>query len=610
MNKNSVLGLVFIGAIIVGFSVYSNKQTQEQQAERRRADSVAYANARVTSDTSVQHAIANEIAKAVSEQQQTFPEEFYTIENDVLTLTLSNKGGRVRSARVKNYTTYSGDSLTLMNDNDDYFSLQFYTDNSSNFETGTLQFVPQRDIKRYAMRENEDEYSFTLRHTLADNRYVDYVYTLRRGSYMVDFDINTVGLNNVTNVDLQWVNNAHRQEKAFDNENNYTTIAYRYPNEDGIEEMSIGKGNESEDVKVRLHWFAFKQQFFSSFLVAQSEPFGGARLEYQTYGEQHDANGLIKQYSAFVQIPYKPHQDQKIDLAFYFGPNKYSILKSYDQKFEAVVPLGSWIIGWVNRFLVIPIFDMLEKHIVSYGLIILILTLIIKLLLFPLTFKSYMSSAKMRILKPDVDRIAKKYPSSNDAMKKQQETMALYKKTGVSPMGGCLPILIQFPILIALFRFFPASIELRQQPFLWADDLSAYDSILNLPFSIPFYGDHVSLFTLLMAAALYISSRMNMSQTPDTGMPGMKFMMLYMMPIMLLMWFNSYSAGLSYYYCLSNIITIAQNLITRRMVDESKLHARLKENSKKPVKKSTFQAKLETMAKRAQQQNQQQRKRK
>jgi YidC/Oxa1 family membrane protein insertase len=326
---------------------------------------------------------------------------------------------------------------------------------------------------------------------------------------------------------------------------------------------------------------------------------------YLTYKPNNREN-FLKRYVANIQLPIAMQRDQELPMAFYFGPNHYSTLKSCEGNFHKLVPLGGWVVGWINRLVVIPIFDLLGKYISSYGIIILILTIIIKLVLFPLTFKSYLSSAKMRLLKPDVDRIAHKYPKKEDALKKQQETMSLYKKAGASPMGGCLPILVQFPILIAMFRFFPASIELRQQSFLWADDLSGYDSILNLPFSIPFYGDHISLFTLLMAAALFVSSRMSMSQTPDTGMPGMKFMTLYLMPAMMLFWFNSYAAGLSYYYFLSNLITIGQNFATRRLVNENKLHAQMKENSKKPVKKSRFQAKLEEVARKQQQQQRQQ----
>ncbi|GHU96195.1 membrane protein insertase YidC [Bacteroidia bacterium] len=604
MDKNSVLGFVAIGAILVGFSVYQSKQAKQAAAEKHRLDSIAYAN--IPIEALVPPAAPQEVVPALLPPRAERETKNYVIENDVIALTISEKGGRICEAKLKNYTTYGGDALKLLSGKLDEFSLQFYTNNSQNFETQNLFFEAQTTSQHIVLQQ--DTLSFVMRLSLAPNKYVDYVYTLHQGSYRVDFTVNTVGLDNVAQVDLLWTNDARRYEKAFANENNYTTIAYRYPNEDGIEDVGVSTSGKQENIKTKLRWIAFKQQFFSSILWAKNEAFEGAQLSYETYGEHHP-DTLIKHYTARVQVSYQPHRDQSIAWAFYLGPNKYSTLKLHEQKFEKIVPLGGWIIGWINRFVVIPIFDLLENHIASYGLIILILTIIIKLVLFPLTYKSYLSSAKMRVLKPDVDKITKKYPNKTDAMKKQQETMALYKKTGVSPMGGCLPILVQFPILVAMFRFFPASIELRQQPFLWADDLSAYDSILNLPFSIPFYGDHISLFTLLMAVALYVSSRMNMAQTPDTGMPGMKFMTLYLMPVMLLVWFNSYSAGLSYYYCLSNLITIGQNLITRRMVNEEKLHAQLKENSKKPIKKSKFQAKLESMAKQAQLQQKQQQKR-
>ncbi|MDK2979484.1 MAG: YidC/Oxa1 family rane protein insertase, partial [Bacteroidales bacterium] len=284
---------------------------------------------------------------------------------------------------------------------------------------------------------------------------------------------------------------------------------------------------------------------------------------------------------------------------FYFGPNHYTTLKKQGLEFERIIPLGWGIFGWINRFVVIPVFNFLDNFIANYGLIILILTILIKTVLFPLTYKSYLSSAKMRVLKPEIDLINKKFPKKEDAMKKQQATMALYKKSGVNPMGGCIPMLIQFPILIALFRFFPSSIELRQKSFLWADDLSSYDSILDLPFDIPFYGDHVSLFTLLMALALFFSTKINSGQMGDSNqqMPGMKFMMNYMMPVMLLFFFNGYSAGLSYYYFLSNVITMGQTLIIRRFVDDESLLKKLHENKKKPVKKSKWQQRLEEAAK-------------
>ncbi|MDR0566170.1 MAG: membrane protein insertase YidC [Prevotellaceae bacterium] len=613
MDRNTFYGFLAIGAILIGFSYYTSKQSEKYAQEKHRLDSIAAENFAAEKAAAESAYGSNRAAPAAAGQPNALTskelpaqaaaaaeQQFYTIENDVVAVTLTNRGGRVYSVKIKPYQAYNSQPLVLFEGDKNDFALTFYTDDSRNFTTSDFFFTPQTPETSYTLAEDEAAYTFVMRLQLGEGQLVDYEYTLRKGSYMVDFNLRLEGLHNVTNADLLWSYSAFQQEKAFGNENSYSTVAYSYPGETSIEELGMGDGSKEETVKTRLQWVAFKQQFFSSILVAKGENFYGAYVGYHTY-KPDNRERLLKQYAANVQLPIAARRDQSLPMAFYFGPNHYSTLKSYESNFHKLVPLGGWIIGWINRLLVIPIFDLLGKYIASYGVIILILTIIIKLLLFPLTFKSYISSAKMRLLKPDVDRIAKKYPKKEDAMKKQQETMALYKKAGASPMGGCLPILVQLPILIAMFRFFPASIELRQQSFLWADDLSGFDSILSLPFSIPFYGDHISLFTLLMAAALFVSSRMSMAQTPDTGMPGMKFMTLYLMPAMMLFWFNSYAAGLSYYYFLSNLITIGQNFATRRLVNEDKLHARMKENSKKPVKKSKFQAKLEEMARKQQQ---------
>ncbi|MGL4907906.1 MAG: membrane protein insertase YidC [Bacteroidales bacterium] len=604
MDKNTLFGMLAIGAILFGFSYYNTKQNEQYRLEKHRLDSIALQQKNnsipVEPISTEPQTLKLESQSASIVLQPTQEEEFYTIENDVLEVTLSNKAGRIYSVNLKDYKSYNGEKLLLFDGANNRFSCQFYTNDSRNFETSQLYFTPQTEIRHQVLSDGDSVLNFVMRLQVSDIQIVDYIYTLRPNSYMIDFSIKTMGVHNVTNADLYWSHDVFQHEKAFDNENNYSTIAYNYPNETSMEELSIGTSSEKESVKTRLHWVAFKQQFFSSILIAKDDMLGGAELTYSTYKPNNNAR-YLKNYSASITLPIVPQRDINLPMAFYFGPNHYSTLKSFDANLDKLVPMGTWIIGWINRFLVIPIFDFLGKYIGSYGLIILILTIIIKLLLFPLTFKSYSSSAKMRLLKPDIDKIAKKYPKKEDAMKKQQETMAFYKKAGVSPMGGCLPIFIQLPILIAMFRFFPASIELRQQSFLWADDLSGFDSILNLPFNVPFYGDHISLFTLLMAITLFVSSRMSMSQTPDTGMPGMKFMTLYMMPVMMLFWFNSYAAGLSYYYFLSNLITIAQNYVSRSLVSDEKLHERMRQNSKKPVKKSRFQAKLEEMARMQQQ---------
>jgi len=392
---------------------------------------------------------------------------------------------------------------------------------------------------------------------------------------------------------LNWSQKLPQLEKGAKNENNYTTVGYSYPNSD-YEEISPMKAEEKKDVTTKVKWIAYKHQFFSSILVADNG-FEGISIKTTTLKD----NVNLKEFNGRISLPLKDGVNETVGLSIYFGPNHFKTLKSYNMGFEKIVPLGRWIIRWVNRYLVIPVFNVLGSRIASYGLIIFLLTLFLKIILFPLTYKSYLSSAKMRVLKPQVDEINAKYPKKEDAMKKQQSVMALYRKVGVNPMGGCIPILIQFPILIAMFRFFPASFELRQQSFLWADDLSSYDSIMNLPFNIWGYGDHISLFTLLMAAALFITSKQNADQMGDTNaqMPGMKFMMIYLMPVMMIVWFNNYAAGLSYYYFLANVITLIQTYVIRRFVDDEAILAKLHENAKKPVKKSKFQEKLEQIAK-------------
>ena len=376
----------------------------------------------------------------------------------------------------------------------------------------------------------------------------------------------------------------------------------------------MSEDSRTKEVTSAVNWVAFKQQFFSSVFIAPQN------VSYASMGftTAQPGSGYIKDFTARMTVPYTP-QTEGYDFAFYFGPNKYSILRKVtlgeeeeEIALERLIPLGWGIFGWINRWCVIPVFDFLRNFIGSFGIIILILAVLIRLVISPMTYKSYVSMAKMRLIKPQVDELTKKYPKQEDAMKRQQATMELYKKAGINPMGGCIPMLIQMPILIAMFRFFPASIELRDQHFLWADDLSSYDSVLNLPFSIPFYGDHVSLFALLMALSTFAYSYYNYQQTASSQpqMAGMKFMMVYMMPIMLLFWFNDYSSGLCYYYLLSNLLTIGQTLVIRRMVDDSKIQAIMAANAAKKSngKKSKFQQRYEELMR--QQEAQQRAKRK
>ncbi|MBI4648829.1 MAG: membrane protein insertase YidC, partial [Bacteroidia bacterium] len=377
-------------------------------------------------------------------------------------------------------------------------------------------------------------------------------------------------------------------------ENQYTAIYYKFYG-DEVENLSESASDDEENISTKLSWIAYKQQFFSSFLIANSS-FNNAMLK-QTDLPLSDK--YLKKFSANIGIPFSETEQDSIGMRFYFGPNRYNILTDYDLDMERIIPLGwgFFLMQWINRFAVIPVFNFLEGFIENYGIIILILTILLKIVLFPIAYKSYVSTAKMRVLKPQVDEINKKIPKEK-TIERQQEVMKLYKRAGVNPMGGCIPMLLQFPILIAMFRFFPASIELRQKSFLWADDLSSYDSILNLPFTIPFYGNHVSLFCLLMTASTIIYTWLQQSTSAQTTqMPGMKLMM-YMFPVMFLFMFNSYSSGLSYYYLLANLLTFAQMAIIKRFfIDDEAVLKKLEEAKNKPIKKSRWQERLEKFAK-------------
>lgn len=599
MNKNTVIALILVAVIMLGFSWYNNEQYEEARKEQLRRDSIALANAPKTVEKIVEKEVVLDTVDVRSVQRMPLYESlkgeemFYTLENQLMKLTFSNKGGRIAAVQLKDYKKYNGDPLMLFNEDGSRFGMTFFAPEQIN--TADYYFTSHIvSDKSIAFRLNADSAS-----------YIEYLYTIAEDSYMMDFKVDLSHfkgqlLQTQPSMGIAWNVVSPQEEKGFKNENNYTTVAYRFPNESSIEELSMSTGTQSEDISTKVEWVAFKQQFFSSILL-NKDNFSNAKIEYNTFSAT-DTN--IKDFNAHLSVPYSPQTDN-YNFNFYFGPNKFSILNDYSQyEFQKLIPLGWGIFGWVNRWLVIPTFDFLGSYIANFGIVILLLTIFIKLLIAPLTYKSYLSTAKMRLLKPDIEKINAKYPKKEDAMKKQQAVMGLYKSAGVSPMGGCIPMLIQFPILIAMFRFFPASIELRQKSFLWADDLSSYDSIWTFPdgFSIPFYGDHISLFTVLMAVSLFITSKINYSQNSMSTeqMPGMKFMMLYMMPAMLLFWFNDFSAGLSYYYLLSNLITIGQTYAFRYLVDDNKLHAQMRENSKKPVKKSKWAEKLENMQKQQQ----------
>ena len=615
MNKNTIFGFVLIGIILIGFSWYNTKLFKEQERERFVRDSIAAVEALKNAPALDSSALVTVSEKdSLSVIRETAPiykdslleaasraeEEFYTLENDKISVTFTTKGAQASQVLVKNYYTYDSLALYLMKKNSSNFGIDFYTDQQLNTADFNFEKVEQTDT------------SLVMRLNFSTGSYIDHIYTLRPDDYMMDFDLRMTGMSkfiskNVTQLGVDWKMTIPRLERGYDNEKNYSTIDYKFPGESSIEDLGLRKAEAHADIATKVEWFAFQQQFFSAILVARNN-FTNGDLAFKFFPEENPDKNLMT-CGANMQVEYIAGDVVTIPFRFYYGPNLYKVLKSYDYGFEKIVPLGGWLIGWINRVIIINFFDFLSKYIVSYGIIILLMTIFIKLVISPLTFKSYVSSAKMRVLKPEIDKINEKYPRKEDAMKKQQKMMALYKKTGVSMFGGCLPMLLQFPILFAMFRFFPASFELRQQPFLWAKDLSAYDSILQLPFHIPLYGDHVSLFAILMAVSMYLYARMTMDQMPSgQQMAGMRSMQLYFMPIFLLVLCNNFSSGLSYYYMLSNIITIIQTWAIRKyFIDEDKIYAQLKAKaaSAKTQKKSKFQQRLDEIYKQQQAMQQQ-----
>ncbi len=629
MDKKSITGLVLIGLILFGFSWYNGKQQQKFQRQQFVRDSTEAAHARQIAlqraDTTLNPASFD---SAASEEQRLkaqaesigdmlaasleAPERRFTVSNSVMQVEFSTLGGCISDVTLSDYERYYGGPLRMFKPGSQKLDLSFYIKRSFNdaqLHTGSYNFTCEAPDSEWSDQETSKNVSMRL--YMDSTAYVEYLYTIYRDSYMMDFDVRFVGmasmLSNQSDFEMDWSSIGQQNEKGFDNENNYSTISYKFPDTKSIESLSMAKAGQSkqEDVRAKVQWVAFKQQYFSSVMIADG-CFQDAMMQYDTY---RPGQGDIKKYSAKLSVPFQD-AGTAYRFKFYYGPNKYSVLKKFGLSLERLIPLGGSLVGWVNRWFVIPMFDFLNRYIASFGWIILIMTIVIKLVISPLTYKSYLSSARMRVIKPEMDEINAKYPKQEDAMKKQQAIMELYKRAGINPMSGCIPMLIQFPILIAMFRFFPASIELRGEKLLWADDLSSYDSILNLPFSIPWYGDHVSGFALLMAAAMFGYSWINFKQNASSQpqMAGMKFMMLYMMPIMMLLWFNNYASGLCYYYFLSNIITIAQMSAIRYFVDDEKLHRQMMENAKKPRKKSKFQQRYEQAMKQQQEMLRQQQK--
>ena len=648
MDKNTIIGLILIFLIFIGFSIYNNSRltkefekavnTAETEVSKGNLEKARteYVNALrfkpnqpdvlekinelnlqlgtipgaaelpvdTVREVTEPGAPANIKSEPVADDPNQYgvfagaakgTDEFITLGNDKIDLKISLKGGRVYSATLKDYTTHDSLPLVLFSGDSTVFGFNFFTADNKAVQTNNLYFTPVSDTRNYAV--TGEPQSVILRLLAGNDRYIEYKYTLQPGKNSVDFDVTFKNMDgilpaNQNSIELDWRMYVPQQEKGRQNEEMYTTIKYKYYQDD-VDGLRLRSNKEIEkvDITTKLSWIAYVDQFFSSALITDNFFLNGSVTSTKTITSKK----YIRYYTSAVGIPLENGNETNLAMRLYYGPNHISTLRKEGQDLDQIIFLGKNIVGWINRFLIIPIFNFLEKFIGSYGLIILILTILLKIVLFPLTFKSYQSTAKMQILKPLVEELGKKFPKKEDAMKKQQATMDLYKRAGVNPMGGCLPMLLQFPILFAMFRFFPVSIELRQEPFLWTTDLSTYDSIINLPFTIPWYGNHVSLWTLLMTISSILTTKMS-GTSAGQDQPGMKVMM-YMMPVMFMFMFNNFSSGLTYYYFLANMLSWLQNIVSKRFINADKVLATLEENRKKPLPKSKWQQRLEQAAK-------------
>jgi YidC/Oxa1 family membrane protein insertase len=640
MDKKTIIGLVLIFAVMTAW-MYMIQPSEEEKAEiKRKQDSVLAlqikenkkAEKALANTPSQEEQLQQTIAAAkgddtlaldaqkklddyfgVFSQAAMNPERHLFVENDLLRIDFNTLGGKIDQVYLAEYKTYHQDSVRFFIKDGNNYGLNLSL-GSRLLQTQDLNFEIFVNNKAYKEStpikvSGEDSVVISMRiytnqlDSLAkDVAYLEYRYTLKGNDYRVGFDIISHNLNNVisdrNNLEFVWESKLRMKEKDGSVENKSTSVYYLLKDEvEYLKENGVDDKKEENGVPVK--WISYKQQFFSTALISNTgEGFISSTMQSQTEKGQKD--NYLRTMSSNISIPYDEEKNHFVyDMEFFFGPNKYAVISDYELQMEEIIPLGwgFFLLQWINRFVIIPVFDFLQSFGWSMGLIILILTILVKLVLFPLAYKQFASTAKMKVIAPEVQKINEKYPKQEQAMQKQQAVMNLYKRAGIKPMAGCLPMLIQFPILVAMFRFFPASIELRQQSFLWADDLSTYDSILNLPFNIPFYGNHISLFCLLMTVAQLIYTHISMKQQAQTQtMPGMKFMM-YFMPIMMLFIFNSFSAALNYYYFISLCFTFLQMFIIRKTIDEKKVLQRLEANAKKPLKKSKWQQRIEALEK-------------
>ncbi|MBO4645769.1 MAG: membrane protein insertase YidC [Bacteroidales bacterium] len=642
MDKNTIIGLLLIFGLFLGYSFYTSNQSKKNREEQMKA-AEATAKAKAAQDSTTIKITEDTIAQSTSDTSvvatsDTIQETAAPVSNSVLGYTgdrqndfvvktkkaeyhFARTGGYLKKVVFPDIYKYTPKNepkqpLVLFDDGSNQLSLSLpVMDNDrSTVSTSDCYFTAEQDTVNITSGKGHLKLYLhplmagdsTASNTIDKNAYILFDYTFTADDYMFDYSVSFVNMSpymqKKKNFTILWNADLYTAEKNIRNERDLTHLCYM-DNCDKVGNLAE-RSTDEQEFTTPLKWVSFKQQFFTSVLISKEKFFDNAELKVNA-DEQGETNPLLKKMHAGLNITVDNLDNGQYHMSMYVGPNQYKLLKTYQMNLEKQVPLGwgFFLLHWINRFVVIPIFNWLEAYGLSYGIIILILSIFIKIVIMPLAYKTYMSSAKMRVLKPEIEELSAKYPKPEDAMKKQQAQMMLYKKAGISPAAGCLPMLLQMPILIAMYRFFPAAYELRQQPFLWAEDLSAYDSILDLNFSIPFYGDHVSLFTLLMTAATIVYTWLNnklMSAGNNDQMKVMKIMM-YLMPILFLGMFNSFSSALTYYYLLINLITFLQMWIFRISINEEKLRKRMSENMVKPVKKTKWQMRMEELMKQQQQ---------
>lgn len=608
-DLNSFIGMLLLGGIMLWWmNTQKPEETPEATTQTEQTTDATTTNTQnsltdnvIVNDSLQQIALQNKFgafAYGASKSQ----EGNTTLENNLVKLTIDNKGGQIIEALVKNYKTYDSLPLYLVKDNNASFNINFGTTDNRILNTKDLLFTP-------TLTKNGDTQVLSMKLKVSEAKFLEYRYEMKEGDYRVGFAVRSQGLSNTINssqeINLDWSLKGFRHEKSLKTENMYSY--YYYKADDEVDYLQMN----DDDVVSDIDWVAYKQHFFSSILTSDT-PFSNATLKSVDFAGEDKDSVYTKTYGLKTPLALT-NGELNYNMQWFYGPTDYNLLKSYEgTSLDEIADLGWGIFGFLNRTIFYPVFNMLKGFIGNFGLIIILMTIVVRIIMSPVLYKSYLSSAKMKVIRPEMEEINKKYPGKENAMKRQQEIMAVQRKAGVSMMSGCIPALMQMPVFFALFKFFPTNIDFRQKSFLWANDLSSYDTIFKLPFKIPFYGDHVSLFPILASVAIFFYMKMNQSQQANMqaptqeGMPDMSKMMkwmIYFSPIMMLFFFNNYASGLSLYYFISNLLTIIIMFVIKNyVIDEDKIHAKIEENKKKPVKKSKFRERLDAAMKQAQEQ--------